>query len=262
MPELETLKCRQTEQILTAIARDGACIVEDLLPEALCDQLLSDFRPHLSDMPWGIDELGYKSDFYGELTKRLHGLFSKSKAMASVLTHPVLLELAEQVLVDKKTARDFRLSNAELMVLAQHQDVQAFHTDGGSWYHAQALEHPNEILLSANIALTEFTRTNGATRVVPGSHLWPRDRVPEPDEITQAIMPRGAALIYSGNVVHSGGANTDAAIRVGLYLGYVVSWLRPLENQLMTNKPEDILAMEERAQRLVDIVPGGFTVIA
>lgn len=262
MPELEIIKHHQTEQMLAAIARDGACIVEDLLPAELCDQLLADFKPHLSEIPWGVDELGYKSDFYGEQTKRLHGLFSKSPLMATVLTQPVLLELAERVLVNKDKSRDFRLSNAELMVLAEHQDVQEFHTDGGSWYHAQSLEHPNEILLSANIALTEFTKTNGATRVVPGSHLWSKSRKPEPHEITQAVMPKGAALIYSGNVVHSGGANSDANIRVGLYLGYVASWLRPLENQLMTNKPEDILALDERAKRLLDIVPGGFTVLA
>lgn len=262
MPELEAFTSNQKESILSAIAKDGACIVTDLLTADLCDRLLADFKPHLSDMPWGVDELGYKSDFYGERTKRLHGLFSKSKGMESVLTHKVLVDLARQVLVDQKQTRDIRLSNTELMVLAEHQDAQEFHTDGGSWYHAQSLEHPEEILLSANIALTEFTLTNGATRVVPGSHLWPKDRKPEAHEVTQAVMPKGAALIYSGNVIHSGGANSDAHMRVGLYLGYVVSWLRPLENQLITNAAEDILAMGDEAKRLVDIVPGGFTVIA
>lgn len=75
-------------------------------------------------------------------------------------------------------------------------------------------------------------------------------------------MPKGAALIYASHVIHSVGANSDAAIRVGLYLGYAVSWLMPLENQLITNEPQDILNLGERAKRLVDIVPGGFTVIA
>lgn len=259
---LETIPKSNQADMIAAIERDGACIVAGLLSEALCDKLLGDFRNHLDDIPWGVDELGYKSNFYGAQTKRLHGLFSKSQMMEEVLTHPLLLDLAAKVLLDEKKSRDFRLSNAELMVLAEHQDVQDFHTDGGSWYHAQRLENPQEILLSANIALTEFTETNGATRVVPGSHKWPVDRKPEPHEITQAIMPKGSALLYSGNVVHSGGANSDANIRVGLYLGYVVSWLRPLENQLITNDPEDVLALGERAKQLVDIVPGGFTVIA
>ncbi len=260
--QLQTLPGSDNPAILAALAKDGACIVSDLLTSQQCDELMGDFSEHLDDMSWGIDELGYKNDFYGTKTKRQHGLFSKSSYMEGVLTHPVLLEIAYQFLIDEKKSRDFRLSNAELMVLAEHQGVQEFHSDAGSWYHAQRMESPNEIVVSANIALTEFTETNGATRVVPGSHLWPPGRKPEPSEVIQAVMPKGAALIYSGNVIHSGGANSDANIRVGLYLGYVVSWLRPIENQLVTNNPEDILSMSDRAKQLVDIVPGGFTVIA
>ena len=75
-------------------------------------------------------------------------------------------------------------------------------------------------------------------------------------------MPKGAALIYSGNAIHSGGANAETEARVGLYLGYVVSWLRPLENQLITNEPTDILSLSEEARRLLDLTPGGFTVYA
>ena len=58
------------------------------------------------------------------------------------------------------------------MVLAKDQGVQEFHTDGASWRRVQTAEkaNGNEILISANCALTDFTATNGATRVVPGSH--------------------------------------------------------------------------------------------
>ena len=119
-----------------------------------------------------------------------------------------------------------------------------------------------EILVSVNIALTEFTQHNGATRVVPGSQLWPQERPAEESEICLATMPKGAALLYSGNVLHSGGENITPDIRVGLYLGYIVSWLRPIENQLVTNKPEDIFALSDEAKQILDVVPGGFTVIA
>tara|TARA_R110002110_G_scaffold367152_1_gene577053 strand:- start:85 stop:639 length:555 start_codon:yes stop_codon:yes gene_type:complete len=184
--------------------------------------------------------------------------------MEQVLTHPEITAIARDLLQANKKARDIRLSNTELMVLSQHQSVQEFHTDGGSWYRAQEMEKKlgEEILVSANIALTEFTATNGATRVVPGSHLWPADRQPTESEIGYAVMPKGAALLYSGNVIHSGGANTDAMMRIGLYLGYIVSWLRPIENQMVTNEPVDILSLGDSARQLLDVVEGGFTVIA
>ena len=250
--------------ILAAVDEDGACIVTDLLDESVCDELLSDFQPHLEQIGWGVDELGYRNEFYGSQTKRLHGLFSKSVRMEAVHTHPDLLKLARGLLVEGGSARDLRLSNTELMVLGQHQGNQVFHSDAGSWHHAQAFEKAagREVVLSANIALTAFTATNGATRVVPRSHRWPAGREPRDEEVCLAVMPRGAALIYNGNVLHSGGENKEAQTRTGLYLGYVVSWLRPIENYLVTNRPEDIFALAPEARQLLDVSPGGFTVYA
>lgn len=261
MPELKRLTQDDLDRILAAIAGDGACIVEDLLPDSLCDALLADFDPHLAAMEPGIDELGYRDEFYGTKTKRLHGLFSKSPRMVDVLTHPFLTGLAHRLFVDSGLARDVRLSNTELMVLHQDQEVQTFHTDGYSWHRAQTLVD-GEILISANVALTEFVADNGATRVVPGSHQWTAGREPEAHEICLAQMPKGAALVYSGNVLHSGGANRLKSRRVGLYLGYIPSWLRPIENQLITNVADDIMALPEAAKRLLDVTANGFTVYA
>lgn len=261
MPQLEQIDATGIDDVLACVEKDGACIALNVLTVDLCGQLICDFNRSLAGMQWGEDELGYRDEFYGEKTKRLHGLFSKSSRMEEVLTNPLFLELGKRMFIDTKMSHDIRLSNAELMVLNQDQDVQAFHTDGASWRRVQEAEH-NDILISANCALTEFTQTNGATRVVPGSHRWEPGREPQKDEITLAVMPQGAALIYSGNVLHSGGANHEAAVRVGLYLGYIVSWLKPIENQLVTNDPSDILALSDRAQQLLDVSPGGFTVFA
>ena len=105
---------------------------------------------------------GNRDNFYGQQTKRLHGLFSKSPRMHEVLTHPLFLSLARRMFVEPRIANDIRLSNTELMVLSKDQDVQEFHTDGASWRRIQATEkvNGNEILLSANCALT-LGRTMG-----------------------------------------------------------------------------------------------------
>ena len=264
MVALREIDASQVDDIQSAVAEDGACIALNVLPLELCDALIADFQPHLDHMPWGTDELGYRDNFYGQQTKRLHGLFSKSAHMQEVLTHPLFLSLARRMFVEPRISNDIRLSNTELMVLSKDQDVQEFHTDGASWQRIQAAEkaNGNEILISANCALTDFTETNGATRVVPGSHLWDDDRAPNDDEVCLAVMPKGSALIYTGNAIHSGGANTEDEARFGLYLGYIVSWLRPLENQLVTNAAGDITALSAEAQKLLDVSEGGFTVFA
>lgn len=256
------------DDICESLSLDGACIIDGLLEIQLCDDLSKDFLGDLDQLKWGIDELGYKNDFYGNQTKRLHGLFSRSTHMEAVLTHPLLLNVARKILLADDRGRDIRLSNAELMVLNNNQKNQAFHSDAGSWHRIQererqeALPGKGEILISANCALTDFTDNNGATRVVPGSHLWEAGRKPTEAETCLAIMKKGSALLYSGNVLHSGGENRTDNIRTGLYLGYSISWLRPIENQLVTNKPEDIFCLSQEAQQLLDVVPGGFTVMA
>ncbi len=264
MAQLKHIDQSQVAEILQAVEEDGACIALNVLPPTLCDALLADFQGHLDDVEWGTDDLGYRDQFYGAQTKRLHGLFSKSSHMVDVLTHPLFLSLAQSLFIDSGLSKEVRLSNTELMVLNKDQDVQDFHTDAVSWRRVQEREQADhhEILISANCALTDFTATNGATRVVPGSHRWTDVRDPQAHEVCLAVMPKGSALIYSGNAVHSGGANSEDEARVGLYLGYIVSWLRPIENQLVTNAPEDILALPDEAQQLLDVSPGGFTVYA
>jgi ectoine hydroxylase-related dioxygenase (phytanoyl-CoA dioxygenase family) len=261
IPSLRHIDASSIDDILEAVHLDGACVVTNALEPMLCEALLKDFGSYLDAESWGIDEIGYQDDFYGNKTKRLHGLFSKSSRMSEVLTHPMMLALARRLFVDSEVASDVRLSNAELMVLGSDQDVQMFHTDAASWHRAQQAED-NELLVSANYALTDFTSTNGATRVVPGSHRWESGREPTDEEICQACMPMGSALVYSGKVIHSGGANQEAEVRVGLYLGYIASWLRPIENHLITNRPQDIVELSQEAQTLLDVSPGGITIYA
>ncbi len=62
-------------ELVQAIDRDGGCIVDELFSTGFCEELIQDFAPHLSDSEWGVDELGYRDNFYGLKTKRLHGLF-------------------------------------------------------------------------------------------------------------------------------------------------------------------------------------------
>ena len=44
--------------------------------------------------------------------------------------------------------------------------------------------------------------------------------------------------VDSGRVIHSGGANDSEHTRIGLYFGYIPSWLRPIENSAVTQPDE------------------------
>jgi ectoine hydroxylase-related dioxygenase (phytanoyl-CoA dioxygenase family) len=81
-------------------------------------------------------------------------------------------------------------------------------------------------------ALTDFTTANGATRIIPGSHLL--DHSPEYGATFHsecAEMRRGSILVWHGSLWHGGGANVTGERRRGLAMNYCAGWIRQQENQ-------------------------------
>ena len=58
-------------EILAAFATGGACIASNALTTDVRERLVDDFRPHLDSSQWGVDEIGYKDEFFGSKAKRL-----------------------------------------------------------------------------------------------------------------------------------------------------------------------------------------------
>jgi ectoine hydroxylase-related dioxygenase (phytanoyl-CoA dioxygenase family) len=62
-------------------------------------------------------------------------------------------------------------------------------------------------LLGCVAAVTKTTKDNGATVVIPGSHVWGPERAPKVYEAIPAELEIGDALIFFGNTYHAGGKN-------------------------------------------------------
>ena len=99
--------------------------------------------------------------------------------------------------------------------------------------------------LAMNVAwlVTDFTDANGATLVVPGSHLrnppspgGPRDRHPESVPVE---APAGTAMVLDGRLWHQTGENrTSDERRIGLFAYYVKPWIRTQEVWAASLDPE------------------------
>jgi ectoine hydroxylase-related dioxygenase (phytanoyl-CoA dioxygenase family) len=90
------------------------------------------------------------------------------------------------------------------------------------------------------IALDDFTADNGATLLIPGSHLWGDERQPTREEMIPAVMPAGSMLYFLNTVWHSGGANRTGRDRNGITLQYCQPWMRPYENMMIGVGWEDL----------------------
>lgn len=249
------------EEILAVLNRDGGVVIDGFIDAQAVDELVTDFQRQLDDVPWGNNDEPDRNEaeeaFFGYRTKRLHGLIVRSRAFERVLTGDFPLACANRILGDY--SKEVILSTNELMAIGADEVQQAFHRDGDTWRH---VPRPRpELLVSFNVALTDFTGNNGATVVVPGSHRWDRSRKPSPDEFAQAIMKKGSALLYVGELMHAGGANATAQTRIGMYFGYIPSWLRPLENSYVTVTEAAMKTLTPVAQRLVGYSDTGFQLI-
>ena len=103
-------------------------------------------------------------------------------------------------------------------------------------------------------ALTDFTEANGATRLIPGTHLADHspDYGADYDSIA-AEMPTGSVLIWHGSLWHGGGANTTDETRIGIAMNYCAGYIRQQENQQLGLPRETVagvLAPAARARRL------------
>mgnify|MGYP003587811740 FL=1 len=101
------------------------------------------------------------------------------------------------------------------------------------------------------VAVSEFTKANGATLVIPGSHRWDDERAPKMEEAVPTEMAAGDALLWVGSTYHGGGTNSSDAPRTGLTMAYDLALLRQEENHYLSLPIEPVRQFPEELQRLL-----------
>lgn len=237
------------EELLHCMAEEGAAIIDDVLGSERLDALDHDLAPFLQKEVYGRDT------FTGFRTKRIGALIARSKACGELALEPRMLDAARAYLAEH--CDDVQLHFTSAVAIAPGESAQILHRDRGIW--GGYVPRQIEPLFSTIWALTPFTRENGATQVVVGSHHWDKKRQPEPDEIAHAEMSPGSVLCYNGTVLHGGGVNTTAdETRVGVFLHYTLNWLRQEENQYLSCPPESAAQLSQELRALIGYAKGGY----
>jgi ectoine hydroxylase-related dioxygenase (phytanoyl-CoA dioxygenase family) len=218
------------------LADDGYCVVENVLDPATVAATRAELHGLFSATPYGRD------DFEGHRTRRVYGLFAKTRALDAMATHPIVLDVLDRVLGPAQ------LSAPTAIEIGPGERAQPLHPDDAIY----PIPRPHaELVVNVMWPFDDFTEANGATRVVPGSHRWIDER-PDPDTETVAVeMSSGSAMLYVGSLWHGGGANTTTQPRVGVVLHYAVSWIRPVENHVLVVPRDVVRGLPERLQELL-----------
>jgi hypothetical protein len=260
----------EADDIVAGVERDGAVIVEGLLTSDVVDRVNEEVGASLE----AVDP---DEELFNDVMKAFHGPFTKQLAGApglsptfavDVMCHPLLLAVCDRVLLPN-CAR-YQLNLGHLLQRGPGSDEQVLHRDELVW---SDMPRPGpELQLATVVAFVDFTRENGATRVVPGSHRWPDRNLspmeqilgnpPPPESVAYAEMPAGSAVVYLGGTIHGGGANSTNVARRGAHLSYCLGWLRTEENNYLSIPPSLAATLPRQAQELIgyavhDSIPRG-----
>ena len=188
-------------------------------------------------------------------------LINKGRVFRDIVMHPVADRLASALL-----GADWVLSSLDSSIVRPGGPMQALHTD--QWWmpppqrrnarqrpagairrgeiHGNDDRAPDRLITpavscTAAWTLTEFRADNGATRVVPGSHLSGGQPDPALDYDNEAVSieaPAGSFILWDARLWHGMGKNRSIDERVGLYTVYNAPMFRSQINFQLALLPE------------------------
>ena len=250
MTQITTLPSNSsTEDIIEVLEKDGAAIVDGFVSQEWLSEFNSAIQTSIDNYkPFDYGE-PEAEEFLGRQTVRLNGLIRKAPNYIDLITDDRLLTIMDHFLTPN--CGQYRLNSSEIIEIHGGETAQELHWDDVIW---PAHFWAPDLLLQFNvmIAATDFTESNGATLVVPGSHKWNHSkRQPKQKEITQAVMKAGSAVFIPGKTLHGGGNNTDGIKRRAIVASYVLGWLRTQENHFLHTSIDEAMEWPERVRQLL-----------
>lgn len=216
----------------------------------LSDNQVAALRKRFDELVTEEGEAAGKEVHQEEGTNRLADLVNKGVEFEVCFTHPRVLAAMLHVL-----GENFKLSSLNGRAALPGQGLQALHAD---W--PVGVEPGDYYVCNSIWLLNDFSEENGATRLVPGSHLskqHPRDALDDPkarhpDEVV-LNEKAGTVVIFNSHTWHGGTLNRSDAPRYGLH-GYFCR--RDQKQQLVQKdyiRPETYARLSEAAKTVLEV---------
>lgn len=229
-------------RVESLVESDGYAIIHDVLDTPTCQHLIEEIDRVERDFEVSFG----KNDFEGFETRRIFNLIARGPSFRDLVIHETMLPTIEKLL-----GEDLLLSGTTSMHIGPGETTQPFHCDDGMI----SLPRPHPATMITTLwALSSFTKENGATRLIPGSHQLPgiTPGAGHEDSVRLAEMPAGSVLVLHGSTWHGGGANTTrGAERHGLSIQYVAGWCRQQQNLMLGTPREVVAGYPRRLQELI-----------
>jgi len=235
-----------SDQVIECIREFGCAIVEGLAPDTT-EQAERELDPYFERAPAGT------GSFTGDRTQRVARLMARSPACRELAAHPLMLETVQKLFEGQ--CYHAQLAQTQAIRVHPGQTAQSLHRDDNVF----PFVHPRPpAVLFSMWALTGFDASNGATRLIPGSHRWDDSAQPDEARTIAASMSPGSVLLWEGATYHGAGENHSRQVRSGALIGYNLGWLRQYENQFLAVPPELARTLSPLMQELLGYQNHGY----
>jgi ectoine hydroxylase-related dioxygenase (phytanoyl-CoA dioxygenase family) len=170
----------------------------------------------------------------GSTTTRVRDFVNRGSEFDDLYTHQPILEACCRII-----EQPFRLSTMHARTVRPRSGPQAFHVDYES-------DHEGWTMIGFIFMVDEFRR-DGATRFIPGSHLWSNvpnklKRDPRADYENQFVAcgPAGSFIVFNGSIWHGHAANSSDEPRRSIQGAYIRREAPSGENLLERMRPETL----------------------
>ena len=205
---------------------DGYTVLPDLLTGEECDESRQQ-----------LDRLSEEAECQpGASVGGFNNLFNKARVFERIYQLTDLLQVLRYFL-----GEDAVLSGAYGSIRPPGAKAGGLHSDGSQTGHNRILSEADNgrritshvLGLNVIFCISDFTRTNGATHLIPGSFQYDSFRPPPPPVPGQMMVEatRGSALVFNYNTWHGASENRGQESRYAFLSPWRRQWLRP-ENEL------------------------------
>ncbi|MCC4252578.1 phytanoyl-CoA dioxygenase family protein [Sphingobium naphthae] len=212
---------------LSILQEQGFVLMKEVVQPELIHELSATFADEFRATPVS------QGPFYGDHSKRFHGLLALSPLMDQIVRCAPILKLVEAIL--GPACERFQLNLTQAIELLPGGMPQPPHRDQDMWPGPKG---GFEYLVNVMWPLSPFRGDNGATIIWPGSHRRQEEIVMDPSAAICPPMAPGSALIFLGSTLHAGGANRSRYPRRGMVISYCLGWLKPYELPWLAYPPD------------------------
>jgi ectoine hydroxylase-related dioxygenase (phytanoyl-CoA dioxygenase family) len=213
-----------------------------VIPDALAPARLEQVRDRVREQAAAEAAAGVAFFDSGGANQRVWCLLNKGDIFRELLRHPVITELLAVLL-----GESLLLSSLAANIAGPGGRPMGLHSDQK---YVPLPQPPYPLVATAIWMLDDFTEANGATRVVPRSHVWSCDPHAQLRPATVAATgPAGGVLVFDGRLWHGTGANRTDSPRHGIVMHFCRPFIRQQDNFSLSLAPDVLreLTPEERA---------------